>query len=102
LKNNQVIESRFLEPACGDGNFLIEVLKRKLDIVKRKYRKSQYDFELLMSLNIFNNALMNDAVYKFKRYEDSSLEYAGINRHEGENVGGFDTVLSDEEFKDHM
>ena len=60
------------------------------------------DFELLMSLNIFNNALMNDAVYKFKRYEDSSLEYAGINRHEGENVGGFDTVLSDEEFKDHM
>ena len=57
------------------------------------------DFELLMSLNIFNNALMNDAVYKFKRYEDSSLEYTGVNRHEGENVGGFDTVASEEEYK---
>jgi len=57
------------------------------------------DFELLMSLNIFNNALMNDAVYKFKRYEDASLAYTGINKHEGEKVGGFDTVVSDEEYK---
>ena len=56
------------------------------------------DFELLMSLNIFNNALMNDAVYKFKRYEDSSLEYTGINRHEGEDIGGFDTVISNKEY----
>ena len=30
------IESRFLEPACGDGNFLIQILKRKLEIVKKK------------------------------------------------------------------
>ncbi len=58
------------------------------------------DFELLMSLNIFNNALMNDAVYKFKRYEDSSLEYAGVNRHEGEDVGLFDTVVIGKEYKD--
>lgn len=36
------------------------------------------DFELLVSLGVFNDALMNDAVYKFKRYEDASLEYAGI------------------------
>lgn len=57
------------------------------------------DFELLMSLNIFNNALMNDAVYKFKRYEDASLEYTGINKHKGEKVGGFDTVVSEEEYK---
>ena len=41
------------------------------------------DFELLVSLGVFNGALMNDAVYKFKRYEDSSLEYSGINRHKG-------------------
>ncbi len=52
------------------------------------------DFELLVSLNVFNSALMNDAIYKFKRYEDASLEYIGINRHEGEGVGLFDTVLS--------
>jgi hypothetical protein len=57
------------------------------------------DFELLVSLNIFNNALMNDAVYKFKRYEDASLEYTGINKHEGEDVGGFDTIVSEEEHK---
>ncbi len=51
------------------------------------------DFELLVSLNLFNSALMNDAVYKFKRYEDSSLEYTGVNRHRGEKIGGFDTVI---------
>ena len=42
------------------------------------------DFELLVSLGVFNSALMNDAVYKFKRYEDASLSYTGINKHEGE------------------
>jgi hypothetical protein len=52
------------------------------------------DFELLVSLGVFNSALMNDAVYKFKRYEDASLSYIGINKHEGENVGLYDTVLS--------
>jgi len=38
-------------------------------------------------------------VYKFKRYEDSSLEYVGINRHLGENVGLYDTVLSRKEYE---
>ena len=52
------------------------------------------DFELLVSLGVFNSALMNDAVYKFKRYEDASLEYIGINRHQDEEVGLYDTVLS--------
>lgn len=39
------IDSRFLEPACGEGNFLAEILKRKLAIVKKKYRRSAYDWE---------------------------------------------------------
>jgi len=52
------------------------------------------DFELLVSLGVFNSALMNDAIYKFKRYEDASLSYTGINKHEGENIGLYDTVLS--------
>ncbi|MDO9578244.1 MAG: GIY-YIG nuclease family protein [Candidatus Cloacimonadales bacterium] len=56
------------------------------------------DFELLVSLNIFNSALMNDAVYKFKRYEDASLVYLGIAKHEGENVGLYDTVLSSNDY----
>lgn len=52
------------------------------------------DFELLVSLGVFNSALMNDAVYKFKRYEDASLIYTGVNKHEGEDIGLYDTVLS--------
>ncbi|MGM9554665.1 MAG: SAM-dependent DNA methyltransferase [Faecousia sp.] len=39
------IDSRFLEPACGDGNFLAEILRRKLAVVKKKYRKFPMDYE---------------------------------------------------------
>lgn len=39
------IESRFLEPACGNGNFLAEVLTRKLAVVKSRYGKSPFDYE---------------------------------------------------------
>jgi hypothetical protein len=57
------------------------------------------DFELLVSLGVFNSALMNDAVYKFKRYEDASLEYIGISKHEGESIGLYDTVLSSRDYQ---
>jgi hypothetical protein len=57
------------------------------------------DFELLVSLGVFNSALMNDAVYKFKRYDDASLEYTGINRHDRDSVGLYDTVLSMEDYQ---
>lgn len=40
----QRIEATFLEPACGDGNFLIEILRRKLDVIKSKYLKSRNDY----------------------------------------------------------
>lgn len=39
------IDSRFLEPACGDGNFLSEVLRRKLDVVDSRYRRSIPEWE---------------------------------------------------------
>ena len=39
------IDSRFLEPACGDGNFLAEILSRKLEVVTKRYKKSPYDYE---------------------------------------------------------
>lgn len=39
------IDSRFLEPACGDGNFLSEVLRRKLDVVDSRYRRSLPEWE---------------------------------------------------------
>lgn len=52
------------------------------------------DFELLTSLGLFNAELMNQAVFQFRRYEDSSLSYTGINKHAGEVVGGWDTTIS--------
>lgn len=52
------------------------------------------DFELLVSLGLFNSALMNDAVYKFKRYEDASLIYVGVDKHRDENIGLYDTVIT--------
>lgn len=57
------------------------------------------EFELLVSLNVFNSSIMDDAVYKFKRYEDASLTYTGINKHEGEDIGLYDTVISPEDYK---
>ena len=39
------IESRFLEPACGDGNFLIEIIRRKMAVVKARYAKSPSEYE---------------------------------------------------------
>jgi hypothetical protein len=58
------------------------------------------DFELLVSLGVFNSSLMNDAVYKFKRYEDASLNYTGIDRHLNSDVGLYDTSLTREEYND--
>ena len=57
------------------------------------------DFELLVSLGVFNSALMNDAVYKFKRYEDASLSYTGVNMHRDDDVGLFDTVISARDYQ---
>lgn len=57
------------------------------------------DFDLLCSLNVFNATTMNDAVYKFWRYEESSLNYTGVNKHAGEKVGLYSTVLSREEYE---
>lgn len=48
------LDSRFLEPACGDGNFLTEVLNFKLDILEKNYSKNQYEFEKF-SIQIFTS-----------------------------------------------
>jgi hypothetical protein len=45
LRETQRIDSRFLEPACGHGNFLAEVLSGKLQVVEDRYKKSQSEFE---------------------------------------------------------
>lgn len=43
-----------------------------------------------------------DAVYKFRDMKNSSLEYTGINKHQDENVGLFDTVLSKDDYIEAM
>lgn len=61
------IDSRFLEPACGTGNFLAEILERKLGVVKSRYRKNQSDFErygVLAVSSIYGIDLLLDNVEK--------------------------------------
>ena len=74
------------------------ITKLEPGLFKRVTGLEVKDFELLVNLNVFNSALMNDAVYKFKRYEDASLVYTGINKHEGEDIGLYDTVLSPKDY----
>lgn len=55
------------------------------------------DFEVLVSLGVFSAAHMNQAVYAFRRYEDASLSYAGIESHSGlRKYGLYDTVVAKE------
>ncbi len=75
------------------------ITKLEPGLFKRVTGLDVKDFELLVSLNVFNSGLMNDAVYKFKRYEDASLVYTGIDKHYGEDIGLYDTVLSQEDYQ---
>jgi hypothetical protein len=55
------------------------------------------DFNLLVRLRVFNTERMNEAVFAFRRYEDASLRYTGIESHEGlTHIGGYDTVIAAE------
>ena len=61
------IESRFLEPACGTGNFLTEILERKLNVVENRYCKSQLEFER-------NAVLAVSSIYGIDILEDNVVE----------------------------
>jgi len=61
------IESRFLEPACGTGNFLTEILERKLRVVESRYGKSQLEYER-------NAILAISSIYGIDILEDNVLE----------------------------
>ena len=59
------IESRFLEPACGTGNFIVEVLRRKLDVVESLYNKSKLKYEryaVLAISSIYGIDILEDSV----------------------------------------
>jgi hypothetical protein len=56
-------------------------------------------------MGVFNDSLMNEAVFQFWRYENASLQYAGVNRHAHEShIGGFSTILTRNEYEklDHL
>lgn len=58
------------------------------------------DFELLVSVGVFNSAQMNDSILLFRRYEDSSLEYTGVNRHSSDKyVGTFTSRIRKEDLR---
>ncbi len=59
------IDSRFLEPACGNGNFLVEILRRKLEVIKRQYQKQITELELQTAIaisSIYGVDIMKDNV----------------------------------------
>ena len=57
------------------------------------------DFNMLCTLGVFNAPLMNDAIFKFKRYEDSSLTYTGLDKHNNDEVGGWDTTIRKSQYE---
>ena len=64
------VEARFLEPACGTGNFLTEILELKLRVVEGRYRKSQLEYErnaVLAVSSIYGIDILEDNVEECRR-----------------------------------
>lgn len=77
------IDSRFLEPACGNGNFLAEILTRKLSTVKKLYKNNFYDFErysVLAVSSIYGVDIMQDNTKECRKrlYEIWNKEYKSV------------------------
>jgi hypothetical protein len=77
------IDSRFLEPACGNGNFLVEVLRRKLFEVERRYKSSQLEFErysIIAVGSIYGIDLMMDNVIECRSrlFSEFNRTYGGL------------------------
>lgn len=81
------IESRFLEPACGTGNFLVEILKRKLRVVESRYGKSQLEYErnaVLAVSSIYGIDILEDNVVKCRKrlFEIFNRHYSSLFKEE--------------------
>lgn len=73
------------------------ITKIEPDLFKTVTGLTVADFHLLVKLNVFNTERMNEAVFAFRRYEDASLRYTGIESHEGlTHYGLYDTVVAKE------
>lgn len=84
------IESRFLEPACGTGNFLTEILERKLCVVKNRYGKSQLDYEryaILAVSSIYGIDILEDNVKqcRYRLYGIFEWNYARLFKDRAKN-----------------
>jgi hypothetical protein len=77
------IDSRFLEPACGTGNFLLEILERKLRVVESRYGKSQLEYEryaILAVSSIYGIELLEDNAEECRKrlFEVFDTAYTGL------------------------
>lgn len=78
-----------------ENNLKDVIRKLEPDLFKSVTGLSVDDFDLLVSLGVFNAEQMNQAIFAFRRYEDSSLSYAGIETHQGlRRYGLYDTVVT--------
>jgi hypothetical protein len=79
-------------------NTLVDVItKIEMDLFRTVTGLTVADFNLLVDLKVFNTERMNAAVFAFRRYEDASLRYTGIDSHEGlAHIGGYNTVVAKE------
>ena len=68
------------------------------DLFKKVTGLQVADFDILCSIGLFDPEKMNQGIFGFRRYENSSLSYTGIDKHFGENIGGWDTVLTKKEY----
>lgn len=83
INETERIESRFLEPACGNGNFLAEILNRKLNIVRKRYQKniSEYEKNIILSVSsLYGIDLLDDNVVECRNrlYERVASEYRNL------------------------
>ena len=74
-------DSRFLEPACGNGNFLVEILRRKLEVIRRQYQKQLGELELQTTIAL-------SSIYGVDIMKDN------------QRVGGWDITLPRDVFED--
>lgn len=70
------------------------------ELFKKVTGLSVKDFDTLCSIGLFDSEKMNQGIFGFRKYENSSLSYTGIDKHAGEAVGGWDTVLRREEYEE--
>lgn len=84
-QESERIDSRFLEPACGDGNFLAEILRRKLAVVKTNYRRNPADYEkyaVIAVLQAISSIHISKTSFSFVPLQDFSKKWTDAELYE--------------------